>query len=129
LKKYCKITNPPKGAGVRQPKQRTKLKNQNENKMENQIRKTPMQELIEVIYNTRNALLTDDKFKDHEFTLSIDAMANLLNNAYSLEESILSNAFDYGFLQAELKENAEVTNGNDYVKKFYKKNENISSQV
>ena len=97
--------------------------------MENQIRKTPMQELIEVIYNTRNVLLKDDKFKDHEFTLSIDAMTNLLNNAYSLEESILSNAFDYGFLQAELKENAEVTSGSDYVKKFYKKNENISSQV
>jgi hypothetical protein len=26
LKKYCKITNPPKGAGMRQPKQRIKLK-------------------------------------------------------------------------------------------------------
>jgi hypothetical protein len=97
--------------------------------MENQIRKTAMQELIDVINSTKVALSKDERFKDHEFTLSVEAISNLLNNAFSLEEAILSNAFDYGFLQAELKENADVTSGSDYVKKFYKKNENISSQV
>jgi hypothetical protein len=97
--------------------------------MENQIRKTAMQELIDVINSTKNALSKDERFKDHEFTLSVEAISNLLNNAFSLEEAILSNAFDYGFLQAELKESAEISSGSDYVKKFYKKNENISSQV
>jgi hypothetical protein len=97
--------------------------------MENQIRKTAMQELIDVIHSTKVALSKDERFKDHEFTLSVEAISNLLNNAFSLEEAILSNAFDYGFLQAELKENAEVTNGREYVKKFYQKNENISSKV
>ena len=42
---------------------------------------------------------------------------------------MLSEAFDYGFLQSELKENAEVTNGSEYIKKFYKKDENISSKI
>ena len=97
--------------------------------MENQIRKTAMQELIDVINSTKNALSKDERFKDHEFTLSVEAISNLLNNAFSLEEAILSNAFDYGFLQAELKESAEISSGSDYVKKFYKKDEDISSQV
>jgi len=97
--------------------------------MESQIRKTPMQELIDVINSTKVALSKDERFKDHQFTLSVEAISNLLNNAFSLEEAILSNAFDYGFLQSELKENAEVTSGSEYVKKFYKKDENISSQV
>lgn len=88
-----------------------------------------MQELIDVINSTKVALSKDERFKDHQFTLSVEAISNLLNNAFSLEEAILSNAFDYGFLQSELKENAEVTSGSEYVKKFYKKDENISSQV
>jgi hypothetical protein len=99
--------------------------------MENQttLKKTPMQELIEVLYNTRDALAKDEKFNQHEFTLSFNAVVDLLNNSYFLEETIIANIFDYGFLQAELKEGAEVTSGNEYVKKFYKKNENISSKV
>ncbi len=99
--------------------------------MENQttLKKTPMQELIEVLYNTRDALAKDEKFNEHEFKLSIKAVVDLLNNSYFLEETILASVFDYAFLQAELKEGAEVTSGYEYVKKFYKQNENISSKV
>ena len=99
--------------------------------MENQndIRKTPMQELIDIILQTKVILSKDEKFKDYDYTLNIDTMINLLKNSYDIESTMLSHAFDYGFLQSELKQNAEVTNGKDYVKKFYKKDENISSQI
>lgn len=93
-----------------------------------------MQELIEVIFAAKQATLKDIKFshldvEDLNFKISLEEMVNFLNNAYSIEASKLSNAFDYGYLQAELKENAEVISGNEYVNKFYKKNEDISSQV
>ena len=122
---------PPKGAGVRQPKKRIKLKTKNENKMENQpqIRKTPMQELIEIILLTKESLSKDEKFKGYDYTLNTDIVINLLKNSFAIESAVISNAFDYGYLQAELKHNAEVTNGNEYVTKFFKKDENISSQV
>ena len=60
-------TKPPKGAGVRQPKKRTKFKKQNENKME--------------LFKIENILPV----------------------------------------------NAELTSCSEYVNKYYKKNENISS--
>jgi hypothetical protein len=97
--------------------------------MENQIRKTPMQELVEIILKTREILSKDEKFKDYDYTLNIETMINLLKNSYEIESAVLSHAFDFGFLQSELKENAEVTSGSEYVKKFYKKDEDISSQV
>jgi hypothetical protein len=94
--------------------------------------KTSMQELIEVILAAKQAVLKDKKFtyldvEDLNFKISLEEMVDFLNNAYSIEASKLSNAFDYGYLQAELKENAEVISGNEYVNKFYKKNEDISS--
>jgi hypothetical protein len=97
--------------------------------MENQPQKTPMQELIEVILTTKRALSKDEDFDGYDYTLKMDAIINLLKNAHGLEMVALSHAFNYGFLQAELKENAEITNGSEYVKKFFKQNENISSQV
>jgi hypothetical protein len=97
--------------------------------MENQIRKTPMQELVEIILKTREILSQDEKFKDYDYTLNVETMINLLKNSYEIESAVLSHAFDFGFLQSELKESAEVTSGSEYVKKFYKKDENISSQV
>ena len=97
--------------------------------MENQIRKTPMQELVEIILKTRELLSKDEQFKDYDYTLNVETMINLLKNSYEIESAGLSHAFDYGFLQSELKENAEVTSGSEYVKKFYKKDEDISSQV
>jgi hypothetical protein len=97
--------------------------------MENQIRKTPMQELVEIILKTREILSQDEKFKDYDYTLNVETMINLLKNSYEIESAVLSHAFDFGFLQSELKESAEVTSGSEYVKKFYKKNEDISSQV
>jgi hypothetical protein len=97
--------------------------------MENQIQKTPMQELVEIILKTRELLSKDEKFKDYDYTLNIDTMINLLKNSYDIEAAVLSHAFDFGFLQSELKENAEVSSGSEYVKKFYKKDEDISSQV
>ena len=99
--------------------------------MENQnnIRKTPMQELIDIILQTKEILSKDEKFKDYDYTLNVDTMINLLKNSYDIEATLLSAAFDFGFLQAELKENAEVTSGSEYVKKFYSKDENISSKV
>jgi hypothetical protein len=97
--------------------------------MENQIRKTPMQELIEIIFKTREILSKDEKFKDYDYTLNVETMVNLLKSSYDIEFAVLSHAFDYGFLQSELKENAEVTSGIEYVKKFYKKDENISSEI
>jgi hypothetical protein len=97
--------------------------------MENQIQKTPMQELVEIILKTRELLSKDEKFKDYDYTLNIDTMINLLKNSYDIEAAVLSHAFDFGFLQSELKESAEVSSGIEYVKKFYKKDEDISSQV
>jgi hypothetical protein len=97
--------------------------------MENQIRKTPMQELVEIILKTREILSQDEKFKEYDYTLNVETMINLLKNSYEIESAVLSHAFDFGFLQSELKESAEVTSGSEYVKKFYKKDENISSQV
>lgn len=99
--------------------------------MENQnnIRKTPMQELIDIILQTKEILSKDEKFKDYDYSLNVDTMINLLKNSYDIEATLLSAAFDFGFLQAELKENAEVTSGSEYVKKFYSKDENISSKV
>jgi hypothetical protein len=97
--------------------------------MENQIRKTPMQELVEIILKTRDILSKDEQFKDYDYTLNIDTMINLLKNSYDIEAAVLSHAFDFGFLQSELKESAEVSSGSEYVKKFYKKDEDISSQV
>jgi hypothetical protein len=97
--------------------------------MENQIRKTPMQELVEIILKTREILSKDEQFKDYDYTLNIDTMVNLLKNSYDIESAVLSHAFDFGFLQSELKEDAEVSSGSEYVKKFYKKDEDISSQV
>jgi len=97
--------------------------------MENQIRKTPMQELVEIILKTKEILSQDEKFKEYDYTLNVETMINLLKNSYEIESAVLSHAFDFGFLQSELKESAEVTSGSEYVKKFYKKDENISSQV
>ena len=116
---------------MRQPKQRIKLKNQNENKMKE---KTSMQELIEVIYASKKAVLKDEKFKyldaeDLNFKISLEEMVEFLNNAFCIEATKLSNAFDYGYLQAELKQSAEVTSGDEYVNKFYQKNADISSKV
>jgi hypothetical protein len=91
------------------------------------IRKTPMQELIDVILRTKEMMSKDDKFKDLDFSMNADTVISLLNNSYEIEEAILSSVFDYAFLQAELKEKAEVTSGREYVNKFFKKNENISS--
>ena len=88
-----------------------------------------MQELVEIILKTRELLSKDEKFKDYDYTLNIDTMINLLKNSYDIEAAVLSHAFDFGFLQSELKENAEVSSGSEYVKKFYKKDEDISSQV
>ena len=87
--------------------------------MENQndIRKTPMQELIDIILQTKEILSKDEKFKDYDYTLNVDTMINLLKNSYDIESAVLSHAFDYGFLQSELKENAEVISGIEYVKK------------
>jgi hypothetical protein len=98
--------------------------------MENQqTQKTPMQELVDIILQTKVMLSKDEKFKDYDYTLNVETMVNLLKNSFDIESAVLSHAFDYGFLQSELKENAEVTNGSEYVKKFYKKDENISSKV
>ena len=97
--------------------------------MENQIRKTPMQELVEIILKTRELMSKDEQFKDYDYTLNVETTINLLKNSYEIESAVLSHAFDFGFLQSELKESAEVTSGSEYVKKFYKKDENISSQV
>ena len=97
--------------------------------MENQIRKTPMQELVEIILKTREILSQDEKFKEYDYTLNVETMINLLKNSYEIESAVLSHAFDFGFLQSELKESAEVTSGSEYVKKFYKKDENISSEI
>jgi hypothetical protein len=97
--------------------------------MENQIQKTPMQELVEIIFKTREILSKDETFKDYDYTLNVETMVNLLRSSFEIESAMLSHAFDYGFLQSELKENAEVTNGSEYVKKFYKKDENISSKI
>jgi len=97
--------------------------------MENQIQKTPMQELVEIIFKTKEILSKDETFKDYDYTLNVETMVNLLRSSFEIESAVLSHAFDYGFLQSELKENAEVTNGSDYVKKFYKQDENISSKI
>ena len=98
--------------------------------MENQhTKKTPMQELVDIILQTKEMLSKDEKFKDYDYTLNIQTMINLLKNSFEIESTMLSEAFDYGFLQSELKENAEVTNGSEYVKKYYKKDENISSKI
>jgi len=99
--------------------------------MENQdhIIKTSMQELIDIILQTKEVLSKDEKFKDYDYTLNVDTIINLLKNSFGIEATLLSAAFDYGFLQSELKENALVTNGSEYVKKFYSKNEDISSKV
>ena len=86
-----------------------------------------MQELIEIILKTREVLKKDEKFQDYDYSMNADTVISLLNNAYEIEEALLSMAFDFGFLQAELKERAEVTNGKEYVTKYFKKNENISS--
>lgn len=86
-----------------------------------------MQELVEVLLKTKETLSKQEDFKDYEYKLSVDAIIDLLNNAYELETTVLSHIFDYGFLQAELKNDAEVTSGSEYIKKFYKKDENISS--
>ena len=88
-----------------------------------------MQELVEIILKTREILSKDEQFKDYDYTLNIDTMVNLLKNSYDIESAVLSHAFDFGFLQSELKEDAEVSSGSEYVKKFYKKDEDISSQV
>ena len=88
-----------------------------------------MQELIDIILQTKEILSKDEKFKDYDYTLNVDTMINLLKNSYDIESAVLSHAFDYGFLQSELKENAEVSSGIEYVKKFYSKGENISSKV
>ena len=99
--------------------------------MENQpqFRKTPMQELIEIILLTKESLSKDEKFKGYDYSLNTDIVINLLKNSFAIESAIISTAFDYGYLQAELKHNAEVTNGNEYVTKFFKKDESISSQI
>lgn len=100
--------------------------------MENQTTKTPMQELIEILLKTKENLDNQEKFKEiigEELTLKLSAIIALLNNSFHLEASQLSAAFDYGFLQAELKEEAFVTNGSEYVKTFFKQHEDISSNV
>ena len=93
------------------------------------IQKTSMQELIEIILKTKEVLSKDEKFKDYEYSLNTDTIISLLNNSYEIEEALLSMAFDFGYLQAELKERAEVTSGREYVNKYFKKNENISSEI
>jgi DNA polymerase III epsilon subunit-like protein len=100
--------------------------------MENQPTKTPMQELIEILQKTKESLDNQEKFKEiqnEELSLKLSVVIDLLNNSFHLEASQLSASFDYGFLQAELKEKAFVTNGAEYVKTFYKKYEDISSEV
>ena len=93
------------------------------------IQKTSMQELIDILYQTMEFLKKDGNFKGHDYSLSVEAISNLLNNSFEIEASVISEAFNYGFLQAELKERADVTDGYQYVKKYFKKNENISSKV
>ena len=100
--------------------------------MENQTTKTPMQELIEILLKSKQNLDNQEKFKeiqDQEISLKLSVIIRLLNNSFHLEASQLSAAFDYGFLQAQLKEEAFVTNGSEYVKTFYKEYEGISSKV
>ena len=91
------------------------------------IRKTPMQELIDIILRTKEMMSKDEKYKDLDFSINSETVISLLNNSYEIEEAIISSVFDYAYLQAELKEKAEVTSGREYVNKFFKKNENISS--
>jgi hypothetical protein len=93
------------------------------------IKKTPMQELANIIISTKQMMAKDEKFKDYDYTLPSDTLIELLNNSFSIEESFIASVFDYAFLQAELREKAEVTSGHEYVKKFLKKDENISSKV
>lgn len=93
------------------------------------IQKTSMQELIDIILRTKDMLSKDERFKDHEYSLNTETIISLLNNSYEIEESLLSMAFDFGYLQAELKEKADVTSGREYVNKYFKKNENIPSKV
>jgi len=91
------------------------------------IRKTPMQELIDIILRTKEMMSKDEKYKDLDFSINSETVISLLNNSYEIEEAVISSVFDYAYLQAELKERAEVTSGREYVNKFFKKNENISS--
>lgn len=93
------------------------------------IKRTPMQHLKDVINETKDILSKKDEYSDFDFRIHLDAVINLLDNHFSLEALRLSDAFDYGFLQAELKEMAEITNGDEYVKKFFKKDENIPSKI
>lgn len=94
-----------------------------------QIKKTPMQELIGIIISTKEMIAKDEKFKDYDYSLSPETVIELLKNSFSIEEAFISSVFDYAFLQAELMDKAEVTSGHEYVKKFLKKDENISSKV
>lgn len=93
------------------------------------FKKTPMQELKSILYQTKEMLSKDEKYSDFDFRIQLEVVVSLLDNAFEIEASSLSNAFDYGFLQAELKERAEVTNGREYVCKYYKQDEDISSKV
>lgn len=88
-----------------------------------------MQELVDIILRTKEMLSKDEKFNGYEYSLNTETIISLLNNSYEIEEALLSMAFDFGFLQAELKEKADVTSGREYVNKYFKKNENISSKV
>jgi hypothetical protein len=93
------------------------------------IKKTPMQELANIIISTKEMMAKDEKFKDYDYNLPSETLIELLNNSFSIEESFIASVFDYAFLQAELREKAEVTSGHEYVKKFLNKNENISSKI
>lgn len=94
--------------------------------------KTPMQEFIEALIITRDVVSSKEEYKgleDADIRLNLSLLIKLLNRHFDSEATRLSEAFDYGFLQAELKSEAEVTSGAEYVKKYFKKNEDISSKV
>lgn len=88
-----------------------------------------MQKVIELVVATKEQFSKREDFKDFDYKLSFSAVIELLETSYYMEMDALSEAFDRGFLQAELKQKAEVTSGHEYVKKNFKGNENISSKV
>lgn len=94
-----------------------------------EIVKTPMQRLIGVLYDSTSVIDNNEEYKDVELKLPLELVVKILNNSFDVEEMFAASIFDYAFLQAELKDKAEVTNGSQYVKKFLKKNEDISSKI
>ena len=96
----------------------------------NEIMKTPMQELMLTLLETRDFLNQKQEFNDlasEDISIKLTTLNKIINNSFVIEEITLSHAFNYGYLQAMLGNDSELKNGNEYVKKFYKKNENISS--